>query len=529
MTSIDTLLKQNEQADLLRITTAGSVDDGKSTLIGRLLFEAKGIFEDQLDSIRAYSAANHRGEFDYSLVTDGLKAERDQGITIDVAYRFLSTPKRRFIIADTPGHEQYTRNMATGASTAQLALILLDATKGVVTQTKRHTFISSLLGIRHIVVAINKMDLVDYNETVFDRIVADFRLFADKLPVETVHFVPLSALSGDNVVEESTNMSWYKGGPLLDYLENVTIMGNRNLIDFRFPVQYVVWTGKASRSYAGTIASGVIRPGEEITVLPSGVKTRVKTITTWEGDLPYAFTPQAVTICLEDEVDISRGDMLVRTKNRPDLVPEVEANIVWMNETPLQPGTIYLFKHCSRYVKGTVSSLKYRLDPQDLHRKEADLLRLNEIGKVHISFVQPLFADEYSDNRNTGNFIVVDPISNLTMGAGMVTRCLAVLPRSEEGKQRKAVTYWTAGDISGIDLQNLIPEGQPVLKLSWKDLETGTNADLAPVQSSEKLRRICHICALANDSGISALVQAPIQPDIACLEIIGKDRIRPIG
>ena len=520
MTSIDKLLQQNEQADLLRITTAGSVDDGKSTLIGRLLFEAKGIFEDQLDSIRSYSAANHRGEFDYSLVTDGLKAEREQGITIDVAYRFFTTPKRRFIIADTPGHEQYTRNMATGASTAQLALILLDATKGVVTQTRRHTFISSLLGIRHIVVAVNKMDLVNYDENVFDQIVADYRLFADKLPVDTIHFVPLSALKGDNVVEESTNMPWFKGGPLLDYLENVTVMGNRNLIDFRFPVQHVIWTGKTFRGYAGTISSGIIRPGEEVTVLPSGVTTKVQSISTWDGELAYAFAPQAVTLTLEDDVDISRGDMLVRTKNVPAMAREVEAGMVWMSETPLAPGSTYLFKHCSRYVKGTVRSLKYRLDPQDLHRKEADSFKLNEIGKAHISFVQSVFADEYTDNRNTGSFVIVDPVTNLTLGAGMITKTILV---SEAGigkgfKSVEAVTIWQTDEpITAADTE-------PMLRLDWTTLESGLNADLPSV--AEKLVRIAHICKMANDSGIDVLVTAPEPPDEHCQEIIGIKRLR---
>jgi len=526
LTSVEQLIKQNQHADLLRITTAGSVDDGKSTLIGRLLYEAKGIFEDQLDSIRAYSAVNRKGEFDYALVTDGLKSEREQGITIDVAYRFFSTPKRRFIIADTPGHVQYTRNMATGASNSQLALILVDATKGVTIQTKRHTFISSLLGIGHYVVAVNKMDLVGYSEKVFENIVETYREYTDKLPIDTVTFIPVSALKGDNVVEESNNMPWYKGSPLLDYLETVTIVGTRNLIDFRFPVQHAIWSGDGFRGYAGTVASGIIRKGEEVLILPSKQRSAVKDIITYEGSRSYAFSPQPVTIVLEDELDIGRGDMIVRPKNLPYITDTVEANLVWMNEIPMEQGKTYLFKHTNRIVRGTIEELKYLFNPEDLHRQEGNTLHLNEIGKATVKFLQPLYADEYRDNSPTGSFIVIDPISNLTLAAGMITKC--VMPEREAaeilpGKPKKAITYW-----------QLVPEGakadtfapkssEPTLELRWDELERGLNADLGNNESSlpEKLRRVAEICKVSNQNGLCVTVKAPVKPTAEVWEIIG--------
>ncbi len=515
MDSIEALIERNDQADLLRIATAGSVDDGKSTLIGRLLCEAKGIFEDQLDSISEYSRSHSRGEFDYSLVTDGLKAEREQGITIDVAYRYFSTPKRRFIIADTPGHEQYTRNMATGASTAHLALILVDAVNGVGVQTRRHAFISSLLGIRHLVFAVNKMDLVGYEERLFDTIVSDCRLFADKLSLDSAHFIPLSALKGDNVVEKSEQMPWYKGAPLLDYLENVVVMGERNLRDFRFPVQRTVRSGDDFRGYAGTIASGVIRKGEEIIVLPSGVTSRIKRIATWDGDKTYAFAPQAVVLELEDDIDVGRGDMLARPKNLPTLTDEVEIGIVWMSEKPLRPGETYLFKHSSRYIKGSFTSLKYRLDPVDLHRKEAGEFRLNEIGRAFVSFVQPLYADEYRDNAATGAFIVVDPVSNMTVGAGMIERCMTHLEtkkKQTEGK-RDVKTFLLPLDTPEEEMERILRENHPVLKMDWKDLDKRLNADLTEGQMDEKLRRIACVCEMAIKSGVSVVVRGVFRLD----------------
>ncbi len=409
-------MKRNEQNDLLRFSTAGSVDDGKSTLIGRLLYDSKSIFEDQLEAVKRYSSANRDMEIDYSLLTDGLKSEREQGITIDVAYRYFSTPKRRFIIADTPGHEQYTRNMATGCSTSSLALILVDATKGIMTQTKRHTFISSLFGIRHLVVAINKMDLVDFSEDVFSEIVDDFRGFSDKLPVESIQFIPLSALLGDNVIHQSRKTPWYRGPSLLDYLETVNFSTWRNLIDFRFPVQYVNWAGRGSglRGYCGTIASGVIRPGEKIKILPSGKESRVKKIVTYDGELPYAYSPQAVTIYLEDDLDISRGDMIVREKNLPAATRGFEANLVWMDNAPLVLNKPYLVKHTSHVVRGEIELVSYRLDPEDLHRKSAETLHMNEIGRVALRLMTPIYADTYEHNRNTGCFIMIDPVTYQT-------------------------------------------------------------------------------------------------------------------
>lgn len=433
------LIRQNENIDLLRLATAGSVDDGKSTLIGRLLYDSKSIFEDQLSSIRTFSKTHRNQEIDYSLVTDGLKSEREQGITIDVAYRFFSTPKRRFIIADTPGHEQYTRNMATGASNASLALILIDARNGVVTQTKRHSFISSLLGIRNFVVAVNKMDLVDYSQEVFENIVSEFNSFADKLSEESVYYIPMSALKGDNVTERSDNMPWYKGSTLLDYLENVNVSGGRNLADLRFPVQYVNWGGGDDfRGYCGTIASGVVHKGDRVRVLPSGRSSQVSRIVTYDGDLDYAFAPMAVTLCLEDDIDISRGDMIAKVDDLPGVTGSLEANIVWMDGSPMETGKDYLIKHTTSTVKGNFSEVLHEFDPEDINMKPSAFLSLNEIGKVKLELKTPLFADVYSENRSTGSFIVIDPHTNQTAAAGMISKYNQVSPdkacRSAEAK-----------------------------------------------------------------------------------------------
>lgn len=333
-------------------------------------------------------------------MTDGLKSEREQGITIDVAYRFYSTPKRRFIIADTPGHEQYTRNMATGASNASLALILIDARNGIVTQTKRHSFISSLLGIRHFVVAVNKMDLVDYSEEVFDSIVKEFNEFADKLSEESIYFIPISALKGDNVIDRSESMPWYKGSTLLDYLENVNVSGGRNLHDFRFPVQYVNWGGGDDfRGYCGTISSGVIHKGDEVRVLPSGKTSKISKIVTYDGDLGYAFAPQAITLCLEDDIDISRGDVIAKSDNLPAISGSMEANIVWMDSDPMKIGKDYLIKHTTKTVKGSFTEVLHEFDPDDITEKSSEFLSLNEIGRVNLELKSPIFADIYSENR----------------------------------------------------------------------------------------------------------------------------------
>ncbi|KAA5541396.1 sulfate adenylyltransferase subunit CysN [Roseiconus nitratireducens] len=421
-TDIEAYLKQHEQKELLRFITCGSVDDGKSTLIGRLLYDSKMIYEDQLSQLEADSkiVGTTGGGFDPALLTDGLKAEREQGITIDVAYRYFSTAKRKFIIADTPGHEQYTRNMATGASTANLAIILIDARHGVLTQTKRHSFIVSLLGIRHVIVAINKMDLVDYSEERFEEISAQYRNFSDRLDPFELHFLPISALLGDNVVDRSENMPWYGGGTLMNMLETIYIGSDRNLQDFRLPVQYVNRPNLDFRGFCGTVASGTIRPGEEIMVLPSRQKSKVKEIVTFDGALDEAFAPLSITLTLEDEIDASRGDMIVRPGNVPRVRDSFEAMMVWMNEDALVPGKTYLIKHTTQTLPGTIDSLRYKVDVNTLHRSPTPQLQLNEIGRVGVSLSGPLYFDSYRRNRTTGAFIVVDRISNATVAAGMI-------------------------------------------------------------------------------------------------------------
>ena len=405
--------------DLLRFSTAGSVDDGKSTLIGRLLYDTKSIFEDQLDAIG--QASRRRGEaLNLALLTDGLRAEREQNITIDVAYRYFATPRRKFIIADTPGHVQYTRNMVTGASTSELAIVLVDARKGVLTQSKRHGFIASLLRIPHVVVAVNKMDLVDHREDIFTRIVDAYQEFAEKLDVRNLVFIPISALNGDNVVERSTNMPWYSGPTLLYHLETVNVGADRNLVDFRFPVQYVIRPHQDFRGFAGRIASGTITPGEAVIVLPSGHTSRVKSIETPDGSVPEAVEGEPIVLTIEDEIDISRGDMIVRTMNVPTPDTRFDATICWLSETALDPAVSYVLRHTTRTVRGRVSRLHYRINVDTLHRERAESLGLNEIGRVEITTSLPIFFDPYSRNRETGSFILVDPFTNATVAAGMI-------------------------------------------------------------------------------------------------------------
>ncbi len=421
-TDIDAYLAQHERKELLRFLTCGSVDDGKSTLIGRLLYDSKMIYEDQLAAVQRDSKIHGTtgDDFDPALLTDGLKAEREQGITIDVAYRYFSTAKRKFIIADTPGHEQYTRNMATGASTCDLAIILIDARNGVVEQTKRHSFITSLLGIKHVLVAINKMDLVGYRQDVFDRIHDDYTSFAARMSAEDVHFVPISALKGDNVVDPSSAMPWYDGSTLMHLLENVHIASDRNLIDFRFPVQLVNRPHLNFRGFCGTVASGVVRKGDEVMALPSQKKSRVKSIVTFDGELEEAFASQAVTLTLEDEIDVSRGDMIVHPGNVPRIEQKFDAMLVWMAEAPMVPGKQYLFKHANKTVSGTISTLRYQVDVNTLRSKDAPTLRLNEIGRCQISLSQPIAFDGYRRNRNTGALILIDRMTNGTIGGGMI-------------------------------------------------------------------------------------------------------------
>jgi len=412
--------------DLLRFATAGSVDDGKSTLIGRLLYDSKAIFSDQLEAVEATSRSRGDEYTNLALLTDGLRAEREQGITIDVAYRYFATPRRKFIIADTPGHIQYTRNMVTGASTANLALILVDARKGLVEQSRRHAFLCSLLRVPHMVLCVNKMDLVDYAQEVFERIADEFSCFAMKLDVPDLTVIPISALHGDNVATRSEKMPWYDGPSLLHHLEHVHIASDRNLVDVRFPVQFVIRPQSTQvtdyRGYAGQVASGVLKPGDEVMVLPSGFTTRITAIDTADGPVEEAYPPMSVTIRLADEIDISRGDLICRPHNQPSVAQDIEAMVCWMDESrPMAVGGKYAIKHTTRAARAVVRQLHYRLDVNTLHRDEsADGLRLNEIGRVRLRTTVPLLADQYRRNRTTGGFIVIDESTNRTVGAGMI-------------------------------------------------------------------------------------------------------------
>jgi sulfate adenylyltransferase subunit 1 len=412
--------------DLLRFATAGSVDDGKSTLIGRLLYDSKSIFTDQLEAVEATSRSRGDEYTNLALLTDGLRAEREQGITIDVAYRYFATPRRKFIIADTPGHIQYTRNMVTGASTANLALILVDARKGLVEQSRRHAFLCSLLRVPHMVLCVNKMDLVDYSQEVFEKIADEFSCFAMKLEAPDLTVIPISALHGDNIVTRSANTPWYDGPSLLHHLEHVHIASDRNLVDVRFPVQFVIRPQSTQvtdyRGYAGQVASGVLKPGDEVMVLPSGFTTRIVAIDTADGPVDEAYPPMSVTIRLADELDVSRGDLICRPHNQPAVAQDIEAMLCWMDESrPMTVGRKYAIKHTTRAARAVVRNLHYRLDVNSLHRDEsADSLRLNEIGRVRLRTTVPLLADEYRRNRTTGGFIVIDESTNRTVGAGMI-------------------------------------------------------------------------------------------------------------
>jgi len=415
------------ETELVRLATSGSVDDGKSTLIGRLLYDTKQIFQDQLKAIEEVSRRRGAEYVDLALLTDGLRAEREQGITIDVAYRYFATPHRKFILADTPGHVEYTRNMVTGASTADIALVLVDARKGVLEQTRRHAFISSLLQVPHLVLCVNKMDLVDYDEGVYDVIVDNFRNFAARLDITNLRFVPMSALKGDNVFNSSMNMPWYKGSPMLETIEEIHVASDRNLIDARFPVQYVIrpHTVEAQdyRGYAGQVVSGVFRRGDEVMVLPSGLTTRIASIDTYNESLDEAPTPLSVTLCLEDDIDVSRGDMICRPHNRPIVGQDIDAIVTWMyDDITLRPGAKFAIKHTTRWARALVKDLRYRFDVNTLHRDEsAAQLGLNEIGRVTLRTTAPLFYDEYRRNRATGSFILVDEHTNATVGAGIIS------------------------------------------------------------------------------------------------------------
>ena len=414
-----------QNIELLRFTTAGSVDDGKSTLIGRLLYDSKSIFQDQLDAVETSSKNKGFDYVDLSLLTDGLKSEREQGITIDVAYRYFATPKRKFIVADTPGHIQYTRNMVTGASTANLAIILIDARKGMLEQTHRHSFIASLLRIPHAIVCINKMDLVDYSEEVYDKIVADFKAFSSKLDISDIQFIPISALNGDNVVNKSEKMDWYKGSTMMYHLETVHISSDYNHIDCRFPIQSVIrphtLDNQDFRGFAGRIDSGVFKPGDKVKTLPSGFISTIKTIELNGEQITEAFAPMSVTMTLEDEIDNSRGDMIVRENNVPEVGQDLDILVTWMNARPLYPRTKVIIKHTTNECMAMVKELKYKVDINTLHRiEDIDLLEMNDIGRITLRTSKPLFYDAYKRNRQTGSLIIVDEQTNETIGAGMI-------------------------------------------------------------------------------------------------------------
>ena len=420
--NIKEFLDKDEQKDLLRFLTAGSVDDGKSTLIGRLLFDSKKIYEDQLDALeRDSKRMGNAGEhIDYALLLDGLKAEREQGITIDVAYRYFSTNNRKFIIADTPGHAQYTRNMITGGSTANLAIILVDARTGVITQTRRHTYLVSLLGIKHVVLAVNKMDLIHFDEKRFNDIVAEYKNFVTPLGISDVTCIPLSALDGDNVVEKSDRTPWYRGQALLDYLETVPIDQDRNFSDFRYPVQYVLRPNLDFRGFSGKIASGIVRKGDEIIALPSGKKSRIKSIVTYDGELEYAFPPQCITITLEDEIDVSRGEMLVHPDNLPMMDRNFEAMLVWMDEEDMDTNKQFFIKQTTNVTRARIDKIKYKVNINTMEQSPSEKLVLNEIGKVVITTGKEIFFDPYEKNKHTGAFILIDPITNNTSAVGMI-------------------------------------------------------------------------------------------------------------
>jgi bifunctional enzyme CysN/CysC len=557
---INEYLAQHERKEILRFITCGSVDDGKSTLIGRLFYEAKMIYEDQLSSIAKDSAryGTTGGEIDLALFTDGLQEEREQGITIDVAYRYFSTDKRKFIIADTPGHKQYTRNMATGASTADLAIILIDARNGVLEQTKRHSFIVSLLGIKHVIVAVNKMDIVDYSQAVFYNIKNDYIDFASRLDLPDVHFLPISALKGENVVTTSKHMPWYQGPPLMPLLETVYIGSDRNLEDFRLPVQYVLRPNLDFRGFSGTIASGIIRKGDEIMSLPSRKTSRVKSIVTYDGELEEAFAPQSITVTLEDEIDTSRGDMLVRPGNLPRVDNRFEATIVWMNEEPMLPGKQYLFKQTTRVVPGMVTTLRYRIDVNTLHREPAPTLALNEIGRCQVTLTQPICYDAYKRNRSTGSFIIIDRLTNATVAAGMILDRAGDGPRDhwddepalhlhgEESKvtaeersmrlgQKPATVLFTGLTGSGKTTiayaleRRLFDQGRSAVVLDGQNMRRGISKDLGftAAERSENLRRSSEVAKLFNDAGhiVLAAFLAPeeaVREKVA--EAIGRDR-----
>ena len=548
-TDINAYLAQHERKDLLRLLTCGSVDDGKSTLIGRLLHDTHMIYEDQLEAIKSDSikSGTTGDKIDLALLTDGLQAEREQGITIDVAYRYFSTAKRKFIIADTPGHEQYTRNMATGASNCELAIILIDARHGVMTQTRRHTFIASLLGIRHIIVAINKMDLMNFDQTVYENIKDSYLEFAKELDTGELTFIPISALNGDNVVHASTNTAWYEGPTLMSMLENVKITADKNFSDFRFPVQYVNRPNLNFRGYCGTIAAGIVRKGDIVTVLPSGKSSQIKSIVTFDEELEQAYTPMAVTLTLENEIDISRGDILVHSENLPTARDSVMATIVWMSEATMLPGKQYDFKHASKFLSGQISSIAHKTDVNTLEHKPASVLELNEIGLCEVTFNQTLYFDPYKSIISTGAFIIIDRLTNVTVGAGMIEgdtktshkeiRNQGYVTTEERAARygQKPVTVMFVG-LSGSGKttlahtleRRLFEKGKASAVLDGKVMRLGISRDLPHDAGgrAENLRRSAYIARYLNDSGLiccAAFVAPSAEAREHTISVIGEE------
>ncbi|MEQ9725659.1 sulfate adenylyltransferase subunit CysN [Pseudomonas sp. WHRI 8822A] len=549
---IHAYLAQHERKELLRFLTCGNVDDGKSTLIGRLLHDSKMIYEDHLEAITRDSkkSGTTGEEVDLALLVDGLQAEREQGITIDVAYRYFSTAKRKFIIADTPGHEQYTRNMATGASTCDLAIILIDARYGVQTQTRRHSFIASLLGIKHIVVAINKMDLKDFDQGVFEQIKADYLAFAEKIDLRpsTLEFVPMSALKGDNVVNKSERSPWYTGKSLMEILESVEVAGDRNFDDLRFPVQYVNRPNLNFRGFAGTLASGIVRKGDEVIALPSGKGSTVKSIVTYEGELEQAGPGQAVTLTLEDEIDVSRGDMLVHADNRPQVVDTFDAMLVWMAEEPMLPGKKYDIKRATSYVPGSIASITHRVDVNTLEQGAASSLQLNEIGKVKVALDAPIALDGYEHNRTTGAFIIIDRLTNGTVGAGMIiadasssahhadSGHVSTAERASRFGQQPATVLFSGLSGAGKSTlayaveRKLFDMGRAVYVLDGQNLRHDLNKGLPQDRAgrTENWRRAAHVARQFNEAGLLTLA-AFVAPDAEGREqakvLIGAERL----
>ncbi len=525
------------------------MDDGKSTLIGRLLHDSKRLYDDQLDALVRDSkrVGNAGEEIDYALLLDGLKAEREQGITIDVAYRYFSTSKRKFIIADTPGHEQYTRNMVTGASTAHLAIILIDARKGVITQTKRHSFLISLLGIKHVIVAINKMDLMQYDQVVFDKIRQDYLEFTTRLDIPDIQFVPLSALKGDNIVDPGNNMPWYRGPSIMDLLETIPVSADRNFVDFRFPIQYVSRPNLNFRGFAGRLSSGILRKGDEVIALPSGKSSTVKSIESMGQQVEHAFPPQSIMLTLADEIDISRGDMLVRRNNQPHVERHFEAMLVWMDENPLDINQQFIIKHTTQKIKARIDTIRYAIDVNTLHRSETQEFQLNEIGRVVLTTSRPLLFDSYRKNRQTGSFILIDPITHNTCAVGMIidrvnpeklpTRIAfkagvqierSLITATERVQQlgQKALTYWITGlhasgknDLAYKMERILFDQGKTVVVLDGSQLRSGLNRELGfdKADRDENLRRVAEMAKLLNDQGL-IVIAVFLSPDRATRE-----------